>query len=226
MRTLQCLEYVRKARGKGYVVFKYRGQIRLAVHCRCYRLSVTQVASDHRGRERASSLGVSSLPVNVFIILFAQVAPVGCFKGFEVNVKLAELSGNCLEPGFRSWKVDDEALHSAEVTGHGRTGEPNASSEELLLAVRPKFVPSSELPTCRDAEYSENASSFPTSHSADWTLLEDMHQMSVYFDQVGWHWPDSGASRSVNALQQQLRQQEMMLGESEGDAIWIPERKA
>ncbi len=130
------MEYARKVWGKGHVVFKYCGQIRLAVHCRCHRLSVTQVASDHSGRERAPSLLVAGIPVNVLVVLFVQITPVGCFQGFEINVKLAELSGNCLEPGFRSWKVDDEALHSAEVTGHQRTGEPNATSEELLLAVR------------------------------------------------------------------------------------------
>ncbi len=134
MRALQCLEYARKVRGQGHVVFKYCGQIRLAMHYHCHRLSVTQVAGDHSGRERASSLFVSSLPVNVFVVLFVQVAPVGCFKGFEINVELVELSGNGLKPGFRSWKVDDDALHDGEVTGNRRTRAPNPSSEEVSLA--------------------------------------------------------------------------------------------
>ena len=113
MRALQDLEYTREASGNGDVVFKYCGQIRLAVHGCCYRPTVTQVASDHCGRERTSSLFVSSLPINVFVIVFVQVVPVGCFQGFEVNVELVELSGNGLEPGFRSRKIYDDALHGA-----------------------------------------------------------------------------------------------------------------
>ena len=113
MRALQCLEYARKVRGKGHVVFKYCGQIRLTVHCGRHRLSVTQVASDHSGREGAPSLLVAGIPVNVLVILFVQVAPVDCFKGFEFNVQMVELSGNVQQPGFRSWKVDDDALHDA-----------------------------------------------------------------------------------------------------------------
>lgn len=90
--------------------------------------------------------------------------------------------------------------------------------------MRPKFVPRSDLPTRRDVEYSENTSSFLTARSADWTLLGDVLQPSVYFDRVWMRLPDTGLGpdRSVSASP---RQQEIKLCENEGRAIWMPERK-